>query len=140
MVGGLGDCSAGASTVSFTRTPVLCFLDLVVDRDGRGSDAAGVTAQEATGGTARGVVGVTLGASGVGGGCSGISGAFFFFKALQEATPVGWEGLLEGLGEGAASNAACAGRDKKLTMEVCFMGLATDVLDFRNMLPKHPLV
>ena len=47
---------------------------------------------------------------------------------------MGWEGTLEEVGEGAASNAACLGRDKKLTMEVCFMGLATGVLDFRNML------
>ena len=50
MVGGLGDCSAGVSTVSLTRTQVLCFLDLAVDRDGRESEAAGVTAREAAGG------------------------------------------------------------------------------------------
>ena len=77
-----------------------------------------------------------LGASGVEAGCSGLSGAFFFFKALWEATPMGWEGLLEDVGKGAASDAACSGRDRKLTMEVCFMGLATGVLDFRNMLPR----
>jgi len=34
------------------------------------------------------------------------------------------------------SNAACSGRDRKLTMEVCFIGLAIGVLDFRNMLPR----
>jgi len=128
MVGGLGDCSTGVSTVSLTRTRVFCFLDLVVDLGGRESEAAGVTA--------RVVAGVALGASGVEAGYSGLSGAFFFFKALREATPEDWEGPLEEAGEGAASNAACSGRDRKFTIEVCFRDLATGVLDFRNILPR----
>jgi len=52
MVGGFGDCSASVSTVSLTRTRVLCFLVLVVERDAHGREAAGVTAREADGVTA----------------------------------------------------------------------------------------
>ena len=132
---GLGDCSAGVSTESLTRTRVLWFLVLVVSWDVWGSDAVGVTAREVAGGTARGVVEV---ASGAGGECSGFSGAFFFFKALRRTRPGIASGVdtLAEAGEEEASNAACSGRDRKLTMEVCFMGLATGVFDLRNMLPR----
>jgi len=77
-------------------------------------------------------------ASEAGGDCSGISGAFFFFKALRRARPGIASGLdaLTEAGEEEASNAACSGQDRKLTIEVCFMGLATGVFDLRNMLPR----
>jgi len=79
---------------------------------------------------------VTLGVSGMEAGGLVLLGAFFFFKALREATTGAWEGPLEEVGKGAASDAACSGRDRKFTIEVCFRGLATGVLDFRTMLPR----